>query len=239
MAELAYRRVLLKLSGEALAGNQGYGVDPVIVAQMAQEITEVHALGVEIGIVIGGGNIVRGVSASEQGIDRTTGDQMGMLATVMNCLALQDALEKKGADTRVMSALKIASVAEPFIKRRATRHLEKGRVVLFAAGTGNPYFTTDSAATLRALEINADIIMKATKVDGIYTADPMKDKSAVKYETLDYEEALTKNLKIMDTSAFALCRDNDLPILVFKMDGKNFLKVIKGETLGTLVYKTK
>jgi uridylate kinase len=233
---LKYKRVLLKLSGEALAGSKGFGVDPIIIKQISDEICRVHAKGVEIGIVIGGGNIVRGVSASEQGIDRTAADQMGMLATVMNCIAMQDALEKNtGVQTRVMSALKMDKVCEPFIKRRATRHLEKGRIVLFAAGTGNPYFTTDSAATLRAIEIGADVIMKATKVDGIYDADPMKDPNAVKFEKIAYTEAINKELKVMDTSALALCRENQMPILVFKMGDGNLERVIEGDVLGTLV----
>jgi uridylate kinase len=233
---LKYKRVLLKLSGEALAGSKGFGVDPTIIKQISDEICRVHAKGVEIGIVIGGGNIVRGVSASEQGIDRTAADQMGMLATVMNCIAMQDALEKNtGVQTRVMSALKMDKVCEPFIKRRATRHLEKGRIVLFAAGTGNPYFTTDSAATLRAIEIGADVIMKATKVDGIYNADPMKDPNAVKFEKIAYTEAINKELKVMDTSALALCRENQMPILVFKMGDGNLERVIEGDVLGTLV----
>lgn len=233
---LKYKRVLLKLSGEALAGSKGFGVDPTIIKQISDEICRVHAKGVEIGIVIGGGNIVRGVSASEQGIDRTAADQMGMLATVMNCIAMQDALEKNtGVQTRVMSALKMDKVCEPFIKRRATRHLEKGRIVLFAAGTGNPYFTTDSAATLRAIEIGADVIMKATKVDGIYDADPMKDPNAVKFEKIAYTEAINKELKVMDTSALALCRENQMPILVFKMGDGNLERVIEGDVLGTLV----
>jgi uridylate kinase len=233
---LKYKRILLKLSGEALAGSKGFGVDPIIIKQISDEICRVHAKGVEIGIVIGGGNIVRGVSASEQGIDRTAADQMGMLATVMNCIAMQDALEKNtGVQTRVMSALKMDKVCEPFIKRRATRHLEKGRIVLFAAGTGNPYFTTDSAATLRAIEIGADVIMKATKVDGIYDADPMKDPNAVKFEKIAYTEAINKELKVMDTSALALCRENQMPILVFKMGDGNLERVIEGDVLGTLV----
>jgi uridylate kinase len=233
---LKYKRILLKLSGEALAGRTGFGVDPLIIKQISDEICRVHANGVESGIVIGGGNIVRGVSASEQGIDRTAADQMGMLATVMNCIAMQDALEKNtGVQTRVMSALKMDKVCEPFIKRRATRHLEKGRIVLFAAGTGNPYFTTDSAATLRAIEIGADVIMKATKVDGIYNADPMKDPNAVKFEKIAYTEAINKELKVMDTSALALCRENQMPILVFKMGDGNLERVIEGDVLGTLV----
>jgi uridylate kinase len=231
-----FKRILLKLSGEALAGERGFGVEASIIQDVAKEIVEIHQKGVEVAIVIGGGNFVRGISASSEGIDRTTGDHMGMLATMINCLAMQDALEKHDVETRLMSGLRISSVSEPFIKRRAIRHLEKGRILLFGAGTGNPYFTTDSAAALRALEIQSDVIMKATKVDGIYTADPMKDKTAVRYETLSYQEALEKDLKVMDTSAFALCRDNDLPILVYKMGDGNLEKVLAGDTsLGTIV----
>jgi uridylate kinase len=235
--EVKYKRVLLKISGEALAGEKGFGLDGDILQDTAKEIIELYNLGVEVGVVIGGGNIVRGVTAAAGGIDRTAGDQMGMLATVMNCVAMQDAIEKQGVQTRVMSALAIDAVAEPFIKRRATRHLEKGRIVLFAAGTGNPYFTTDSAGTLRALEIHADVIIKATKVDGIYDCDPMKNKDAVKYDTLTYTEAINKELKVMDTSALALCRENELPIMVVKMGGGNLEKAVKGEKIGTLVVK--
>lgn len=235
MSNLKFKRILLKLSGEALAGEKGFGTDPSIVEATAKEIVEVAKQGVEIAIVIGGGNIVRGVSASAQGMERTTGDQMGMLATVMNCLAMQDALEKQGADTRVLSGLDIASVCEPFVKRNAVRYLSEGKIILLAAGTGNPYFTTDSAATLRGLEIDADVIMKATKVDGVYTADPVKDSSATKYDNLTFSVALEKNLKIMDTTAFALCRDNNLPILVFQMTYGNLEAVVKGEKVGTLV----
>lgn len=235
--EVKYKRVLLKISGEALAGEKGFGVDAQILKETAAEIIDLYNLGVEVGLVIGGGNIVRGVTAAESGIDRTAGDQMGMLATVMNCIAMQDAIEKQGVQTRVMSALAIDAVAEPFIKRRAIRHLEKGRIVLFAAGTGNPYFTTDSAGTLRALEIHADAIIKATKVDGIYDRDPMKNPEAVKYDNLSYTEAINKELKVMDTSALALCRENELPIMVVKMGDGNLEKAIKGEKIGTLVTK--
>jgi uridylate kinase len=235
--EVKYKRVLLKISGEALAGEKGFGVDAQVLKDTAAEIIDLYNLGVEVGVVIGGGNIVRGVTAAESGIDRTAGDQMGMLATVMNCIAMQDAIEKQGVQTRVMSALAIDAVAEPFIKRRATRHLEKGRIVLFASGTGNPYFTTDSAGTLRALEIHADAIIKATKVDGIYDSDPMKNPNAVKYNTLSYTEAINKELKVMDTSALALCRENELPIIVVKMGDGNLEKAIKGEKIGTLVTK--
>lgn len=231
-----YQRILLKLSGEALAGSAGHGIDPILVARVAKEIAQVQAMGVQVGIVIGGGNIMRGGAASQQGIDRVAGDHMGMLATVINCLGLQAALEKEGLTTRVMSALRMDSIAEPFIRRRALRHLEKGRVTLFAAGTGNPYFTTDSAAALRAVEINADVLLKATKVDGIYTADPKLVPTATKYEAISYREALDKELKVMDTAAFALCRENAMPILVFDLFAEgNLMKAVKGEAIGTVV----
>jgi uridylate kinase len=231
-----YQRILLKLSGEALAGAAGHGIDTELVARVAKEIAQVQALGVQVGIVIGGGNIMRGGVASQQGIDRVAGDHMGMLATVINCLGLQAALEKEGLTTRVMSALRMDSIAEPFIRRRALRHLEKGRVTLFAAGTGNPYFTTDSAAALRAVEINADVLLKATKVDGIYTADPKLVPTATKYEAISYREALDKELKVMDTAAFALCRENGMPILVFDLFAEgNLMKAVRGEAIGTVV----
>ena len=213
----AYRRVLLKISGEALAGSQGYGIDPDVISRIAEELAEVARLGVEIAIVIGGGNIFRGIAASAGGMDRATGDYMGMLATVINALALQDALEKAGVPTRVLSAIEMRAVAEPYIRRRAIRHLEKGRVVVFAAGTGNPFFTTDTAAALRAMEIGAEVILKATKVDGIYTADPAKDKTAVKLPRLGYIEVLNRGLQVMDTTAISLCMDNKLPIVVFDL----------------------
>ncbi len=235
MSSLKYKRVLLKLSGEALAGDRGFGVDPKVIQEISQEIVRVHQMGAQIGIVIGGGNIVRGVSASALGIDRTAADQMGMLGTVINCIAMQDAIEKLGVPTRVMSAIKISQVCEEFIKRRATRHMEKGRIVLFGAGTGNPYFTTDSAATLRAVEIQCDVIMKATKVDGVYDSDPMKNPDAKKFDKITYTETINQQLKVMDTSAIALCRENNMPILVFKMGDGNFEKAVLGETLGTLV----
>lgn len=235
MSTLKYKRILLKLSGEALAGPKGYGLDPQIVGEISDEIVRVHQLGVEIGIVIGGGNIVRGVQASSQGIDRTAADQMGMLATVMNCIAMQDALEKRGVVTRVQSALTIDAVCEPFIKRRATRHLEKNRLVLFAAGTGNPFFSTDTAGALRANEIGADVIMKATKVDGIYDKDPMKHDDAVRFDQISYTDAINRGLAVMDTAALALCRENKLPILVFRMGEGNLERVVRGEDLGTLV----
>jgi uridylate kinase len=234
---LRYRRVLLKLSGEALAGKDGIPIDPKAVGDFAQEIKEVHALGCELAIVIGGGNIVRGLSASEHGIDRATGDYMGMLATLVNSLALQDALEKLGVMTRVMTAIEMHQIAEPYIRRRATRHLEKGRIVVFAAGTGNPYFTTDTAAGLRAMEIGAEVIFKATRVDGIYDADPLKNVGAKKYGELTYIEVLNRGLKVMDSTAISLCMDNRLPILVFNLlERGNIKKAVCGERIGTLVH---
>lgn len=231
-----YRRILLKLSGEALMGDQPFGIEEPVVAGIADELKGVHELGVEIAIVIGGGNIIRGLAASHRGIDRVTGDHMGMLATVINSLALQDALEKRGVVTRVQTALEIRDVAEPFIRRRALRHLEKGRVVIFGAGTGNPYFTTDSAAALRANEIRADVLLKATAVDGVYTADPQTDPTAELIPILTYQDVLQHNLKIMDTAAIALCRDNSIPIVVFKlMDEGNIRRVVCGEEIGSKV----
>ncbi|VAW75376.1 Uridine monophosphate kinase, partial [hydrothermal vent metagenome] len=213
----AYRRILLKLSGEALMGNGDYGIDPETIRRVAGEIHELAEQGVEIGLVIGGGNIFRGAGLAQGGIDRVTGDHMGMLATVINALAMQDALEKLGSQCRVMSALKINQVSEDYIRRRAVRHLEKGRIVLFAAGTGNPFFTTDSAASLRAIEIGAEIMLKATKVDGIYDSDPMKNPDAVRYESLSYDEAIVKKLSVMDTTALVLCRDQNVPVRVFNL----------------------
>jgi uridylate kinase len=231
-----YGRVLLKLSGEALAGRQGYGIDPEVIAAIAEEIRDVVALGVQVALVIGGGNIFRGVAAASRGMDRASADYMGMLATVMNSLAMQDALEKLGVVTRVQSAIEMQEVAEPYIRRRAVRHLEKGRVVIFGAGTGNPYFTTDTAASLRAMEINAEAILKATKVDGVYSADPAKDKTAVKYSSLTYLDVLKKNLQVMDATATSLCMDNNLPIVVFDLTRRgNILKVVRGEAIGTIV----
>lgn len=231
-----YQRVLLKLGGEALAGEQGYGIDDAVLARIAGEIQEIHALGYEIALVLGGGNILRGVDASSRGIARATGDYMGMLATVINSLAMQEALEKLEVPTRVMSALTVSQVAEPYIRRRATRHLEKGRVVIFASGTGNPYFTTDTAASLRAMEIGAQAIFKATKVDGIYSADPMKDSTAERYQNLTYLEVLQQNLKVMDSTAISLCMDNHLPIIVFSMlEPGNIQRVVRGEPIGTVV----
>ena len=235
-----YDRILLKLSGEALLGERAYGVDPDFCAFIARQVADVQRRGVQIGIVVGGGNIFRGLAASASGMDRATGDYIGMLATVMNAVVLQDALEKVGVHTRVLSAINIPQVAEPFIRRRAIRHLEKGRVVIFAAGTGNPYFTTDSAAALRALEIKADVIMKATKVEGIYTADPVKDPDAVRYDCITYQEVLEKQLKVMDASAISLCMDNDLPIVVFNMRTPgNVVRVVSGEAVGTRVCNEK
>jgi uridylate kinase len=232
----AYRRVLLKLSGEALMGDQRFGIAPATVASIADELREVHALGVQLAIVIGGGNIIRGVSASAQGIDRVAGDHMGMLGTVINGLALQDALEKRGAQTRLVTAVEMREIAEPFIRRRAIRHLEKGRVVIFAAGTGNPYFTTDSAAALRANEIHAEVIFKATKVDGVYTSDPKKDPNAVFLPRVDYRTVIEKGLRVMDTAAISLCQENGLPIVVFNLLVKgNILRAVTGERIGTIV----
>jgi uridylate kinase len=235
-SEPTYKRVLLKLSGEALMGEKQYGIDPAVTAQIAKDVKEIQQLGVEIAIVIGGGNIFRGLAASARGVDRATGDYMGMLATVINALALQDALEQNGVVTRVMSAIEMRAVAEPFIRRRAIRHLEKGRAVIFAAGTGNPYFTTDTAAALRAMEMRASVIMKATKVDGIYSADPMKDPSATRYETISYLEVLEKRLQVMDATAISLCMDNQLPILVFNLRTPgNLRRAVLGEPVGSVV----
>ena len=236
MPEPAYKRVLLKLSGEALMGEKQYGIDPAVTAQIAHDVQEIQALGAETAIVIGGGNIFRGLAASTRGMDRATGDYMGMLATVINALALQDALEQQGVVTRVMSAIEMRAVAEPFIRRRAIRHLEKGRAVIFAAGTGNPYFTTDTAAALLAMEMRANVIMKATKVDGIYTADPMKDPQATRYETISYLQVLEKRLQVMDATAISLCMDNQLPILVFNLRTPgNLRRAVLGEPVGSLV----
>jgi uridylate kinase len=231
-----YRRVLLKLSGEALMGQQGYGIEPATLAQIADEVIEVHGLGVEMALVIGGGNIFRGVAGASTGMDRAHADYMGMLATLINALALQDALEARGVRTRVMSAIEIQRVAEPYIRRRAIRHLEKGRLVIFAAGTGNPFFTTDTAASLRAMEVGAEIVMKATRVDGVYDKDPNKHKDARMFRRLSYLDVLNRNLEVMDSTAISLCRDNQLPILVFNMTKPgNIRRVVLGEPLGTLV----
>jgi len=233
---MQYKRILLKLSGEALMGERQYGIDPDRLAEYAGEIKEVVDKGTEVAIVIGGGNIFRGLAGASNGMDRVQGDHMGMLATVINGLALQSALELKGVQTRLQSAIKINEVAEPFIRRRAMRHLEKGRVVIFGGGTGNPYFTTDSAAVLRAIEIEADVILKGTRVDGIYTSDPEKDKNATKFDTISFKDVLTKGLKVMDTTAFTLSQENELPIVVFDMNRKgNLLKIVSGENIGTVV----
>lgn len=232
----AYRRILLKLSGEALLGEEPYGIDPAVAARIASDVSDIQTLGVQTAIVIGGGNIFRGVAASARGMDRSTADYMGMLATVMNGLALQDALEQHGVATRVLTAIEMRSIAEPFIRRRAVRHLEKGRVVVFAAGTGSPYFTTDTAAALRAMEIKADVILKGTKVDGIYTADPVKHPDATKYERISYLEVLQQQLQVMDATAISLCMDNRLPIVVFNLRTPgNIRHVVMGETVGTTV----
>ncbi len=231
-----YQRVMLKLSGEALLGDREHGISPETCDAIAAEIKEIQALGIQLSVVIGGGNIFRGLPATKHGLDRVTGDYMGMLATVINSLALQDALEKNGVLTRVQSAIEMRSVAEPFIRRRAFRHLEKGRVVIFAAGTGNPFFSTDTTAALRANEMGAEILLKATKVDGVYTADPVKDPTATRYEKLTYMEALKNRLRVMDSTAFSLCMDNRLPILVFNLfKPGNIKRAIMGESIGTLV----
>lgn len=237
---MKYKRVLIKLSGEALSGDQGFGIDGALLDKIASEIVDLHKVGAEIAIVVGGGNIHRGVAGATTGMDRSTSDYMGMMATVINCLALQDNLERKGIYTRVMSAIDMQEVAEPYIRRRAVRHLEKKRVVIFAAGTGNPYFTTDTTAALRANEVNAELIMKATKVDGIYDKDPMKYNDAVKFTELSYIDVLNKEIKVMDSTAISLCMDNDMDIIVFNMfETGNIQKVVQGQTVGTLVTKRK
>jgi uridylate kinase len=236
MTQPRYKRILLKLSGEALMGSQGYGIDHSVLDTITSEVKEVCQLGVEVAIVIGGGNIFRGLSGAAKGMERASADYMGMLATVLNALALQNVLENKGVVTRVQSAIEMRELAETYIRRRAVRHLEKGRVVIFAAGTGNPYFTTDTAAALRAMEIGAEVIMKATKVDGVYSADPMKDKTATKFNSLTYLEVLQKDLRVMDATAISLCMDNGLPIIVFNLNVPgNIKKIVLGETVGTLV----
>jgi uridylate kinase len=234
--KIAYKRILLKLSGEALLGKNSTGVDPEIANYIADEIKSLSKIGVQLAIVVGGGNIFRGIEASARGMDRTTADYMGMLATVINSLALQSALEERGLPTRVQSSIEMREIAEPFIQRKALRHLEKGRIVIFAGGTGNPYFSTDTAAALRAVEIRADVIMKATKVDGVYNADPIKDKTATMFKKIRYIDVLTKNLKVMDATAISLCRDNLLPIIVFNMQKKgNIRKAVSGQKIGTYV----
>jgi uridylate kinase len=236
VAETAFKRILLKLSGEALAANQGFGVDPSRIHEVAKELAEVRAVGTEIAIVVGGGNFFRGVAIQAKEMDRVSADHMGMLATVINALALQDALEKQGVYTRVQSAIEMNQVAEPFIRRRAIRHLEKGRVVIFAGGTGNPYFSTDTAASLRAMEIKADAILKATKVDGIYDADPVLVKDATKFDTISYMEVLKRGLKFMDSTAISLCKDNNLPIIIFNLNQRgNIQRVVMGEKVGSVV----
>jgi uridylate kinase len=238
-AALRYRRILLKLSGEALLGERSYGVDPDFCAFVAQQVATVHAMGVQVGIVVGGGNIFRGLAASARGMDRATGDYIGMLATVMNGLALQDAIERAGIPVRVMSAIAMNEIAEPYIRRRAVRHLEKGRVAIFVAGTGNPYFTTDTAAALRAVEIDAQVLLKATKVDGVYDADPMKDPDANRYDALSYHDLLKDQLKVLDAAAVSLCMENDLPIVVFDLNAPdNITRVARGDRVGTLISAT-
>ena len=233
---MKYRRILLKLSGEALMGEKSYGIDSNKLQQYATEIKKVKEMGVEIAIVIGGGNIFRGVQAEKSGIDRVQGDYMGMLATLINAMALQSALEQTGLYTRLMSGIKIESVCEPFIRRRAIRHIEKGRIVIFGAGIGNPYFTTDSTASLRAIEVEAEVVLKGTRVDGVYTADPEKDANAVKYENITFQEVYEKNLNVMDMTAFTLCQENNLPIIVFDMNkAGNLSKLVQGEEIGTLI----
>ena len=233
---MKYKRILLKLSGEALMGNKQFGIDNERLAQYALQIKEISEMGVQVAVVIGGGNIFRGIQAEEGGMDRVHGDYMGMLATVINSMALQSALEKAGVETRLQSAIKMEQICEPFIRRKAVRHLEKNRVVIFGAGTGNPYFTTDTAATLRAIEIEADIVLKGTRVDGIYTADPEKDKTATKYENITFSEVYEKGLEVMDMTAFTLCNENKLPIIIFDMNKVgNLKKIIQGSRVGTLV----
>ncbi len=233
-----YKRILLKLSGEALMGDSDYGIEPAMIERVAREVVELADMGVQVAMVVGGGNIFRGAGLAQGGMDRVTGDHMGMLATVINALALQDAVERQGRQVRVMSALSIHQVCEDYIRRRAIRHLEKGRVVVFAAGTGNPYFTTDSAASLRGIEIKADVLLKATKVDGVYNADPVKVANATRYDKVTFDEALEKKLGVMDATAIVMCRDNDLPLRIFNIyDPGNLVRVVKGEDIGTLVYR--
>lgn len=236
MSSIKFKRVLLKLSGESLEGEQGFGISSEVLDFFSEEVKKVHDAGVELGIVIGGGNIYRGLSAAKQGIDRATGDQMGMLATMINSLALQNAIERIGVQTRLMSAIKMEEIAEPYIRRRAIRHLEKGRVVILGAGTGHPYFSTDTAASLRAVEIGADVIIKGTRVDGVYDSDPEKNPNAIKYEKISYLDILKKNLRVMDLTAVSLCQENNLPMMVFNMDVPgNLLKLVQGEAIGTFI----
>jgi len=239
MKNLKYKRVILKLSGESLMGNKGFGIDQAVLDFFADEIRKVHDIGAELGIVIGGGNIYRGLSASSQGIDRATGDYMGMLATMINSLALQNAIEKEGIQTRLMSAIKMEAVSEPYIRRRAIRHLEKGRVTIFGAGTGHPYFSTDTAATLRAVEIGADVIVKGTRVDGVFDCDPENNPEAIRFESISYLDVLKKNLRVMDLTAVSLCQENELPMIVFNMNvPDNLLKLVKGENIGTIIHNS-
>ncbi len=235
--QLKYKRILLKLSGEALAGTNGYGISPDILDQYSQEIVQIVGMGVEVAIVIGGGNIFRGITGERSGIDRVQGDYMGMLATVINAMAIQSSLERHGLFTRVMSAIKMEQVCEPYVRRRAVRHLEKGRVVIFGAGTGNPYFTTDTTASLRAIEVEADVVLKGTKVDGVYTADPFKDKTATRYKTITFQDVYEKKLSVMDMTAFTLCQENNLPIIVFDMNRPgNLIRLVQGDdNIGTLI----
>ena len=234
---VSFKRILLKISGEVLAGEKSFGIDPNLTRRISERIKEIHSTGIQLGIVIGGGNIFRGISVSAKGMDRVAADYLGMLATIMNSVALQSELEKLDCDTRVMSALSVTQLAEPYIRRRATRHLEKNRIVIFAGGTGNPYFTTDTAAVLRGVEMNADVIIKGTKVDGIYSSDPVKHKDAVKYDELSFKEVIEKELKVMDMTAFTLCRENNIPIIVLDInDEKGLSNLIKFNNIGTLVY---
>jgi uridylate kinase len=238
-APIRFHRILLKLSGEALMGGEPYGIDPKVLGRLADEIIEVVRAGVQVGVVIGGGNIFRGAGLAASGMDRVTGDHMGMLATVMNALAMQDAIEKRGVVARVMSAIKINEVCEDYIRRRAIRHLEKSRVTLFAAGTGNPFFTTDSAAALRAVEVGAELLLKATKVDGVYSADPKKDPKATRFDQLSYEDVITRNLGVMDTAAIALCRDHGMPLRIYDMNrAGDLMRIVRGEPIGTLVTRS-
>ncbi|GAB3934987.1 UMP kinase [Larkinella terrae] len=236
MTQLKYKRILLKLSGEALSGEKGYGIDPVILDQYSLEIKRVVEMGVQVAIVIGGGNIFRGIQGERSGMDRVQGDYMGMLATVINAMAIQSSLEQHGLYTRVMSAIKMEQVCEPYVRRRAVRHLEKGRIVIFGAGTGNPYFTTDTTASLRAIEVEADVVLKGTKVDGVYTADPFKDKTATRYTTISFQDVYEKKLNVMDLTAFTLCKENNLPIIVFDMNrAGNLVRLVEGDDIGTLI----
>jgi uridylate kinase len=236
MTQLKYKRILLKLSGEALSGEKGYGIDPAVLDAYSLEIKQVVEMGVQVAIVIGGGNIFRGIQGERSGMDRVQGDYMGMLATVINAMAIQSSLEQHGLYTRVMSAIKMEQVCEPYVRRRAVRHLEKGRIVIFGAGTGNPYFTTDTTASLRAIEVEADVVLKGTKVDGVYTADPFKDKTATRYTTISFQDVYEKKLNVMDLTAFTLCKENNLPIIVFDMNRSgNLIRLVEGDDIGTLI----